>query len=103
MLPFGGFFLKLIGGEIVKSVFQQVTAGQVPTTVVSTNGVEVGTKHWIRTKTAWGALGVVGYVALNLVTGGGMNVTDINSILDNADNLFLLGASFLTILGRKRI
>ncbi len=103
MLPFGGFFLKLIGGELIKAVFNQAVNGQVPTTVVTPTGVEVGLKPWYRTKSMWGAMAVVGYIAFDLITGTPLNVTDINSILTNGDDIFLLAASILTAIGRKRV
>lgn len=102
-LPFGGLFLGIIVKELAKSVFNGAVFGQVPTTKTDPVTSQPVTKHWLKSKSVWSALAVVGYVAFNIMTGTPLDITDINSIITNGDNLFLLGASILMIYGRKKV
>lgn len=99
MLPFGGFFLKMIGGEIVKTIFKGVMHGQVNTPTLDT---EADTKYWIQSKTIWGGLAVLGYVGLSIFTGNTINLSDINSIVSNGGNIWLTAGAVLSIYGRVK-
>lgn len=99
MGPFG----TLIVGEIIKTIFNGIRSGQVPTSTVDPVTNTPVTKHWIWSRTIWGGLGVLGYVAISIFTGNEISIPDVNSIISNGSNIFLAASAILAIIGRKRL
>lgn len=97
--------LSILLPTIVKTVLGGLFTGKVNTTVQDTSDSTpvVVQKHWVLSKTIWGAVGVIGYVGFSIATGMGIDVTNINTIIENGGNIFLTLSALLAIYGRVKV